>query len=196
MDNRVIQFIGDLSIEDAMVLEQQSFMNSVLEFGVGGSTQIFAQNAERVLSIDTDAGWIERTKKNITLLDKTRCNVEFRFYDEFDFSGLFDVVFVDGAPEKRLEFAERAWKCLTPGGTMIFHDTRRFEYFKEAAWIMQLFFTEIKNVRVNYKDSNLTVIHKRMEPLAYVNWNETEGKPAWAYGAAERPDGEGLWIGN
>ena len=79
---------------------------------------------------------------------------------------------------------------------MIFHDTRRFEYFKEVAWIMQLHFGEISRVEINKDESNMTVICKRIEPLPYENWNETEGKPEWAYGAVERPEGEGLWTLN
>lgn len=187
-----LQFIGDLSIEDAMILEQYASCNTILEFGVGGSTQIFAQRAEKVVSVETDPAWVEKTKRNLALLENA-VPVEFVMYDQFTYQGSFDIVFVDGVPEKRLEFAEQAWECLKPGGTMIFHDTRRFEYLKEAAWIMQLRCHEIWRMDINKDDSNLTLIHKRSKPLVYVNWNEKEGKPAWAYGIGERPEGEGLW---
>lgn len=188
----MIKFVGDLSAEDASVLAEFAYGNSVLEFGSGGSTQIFAQVADSVTSVETDPTWVEKTRKNVLCLDDPK-PVEFVPYDLFKFDQPYGVIFVDGVPNKRLQFAENAWKCLDGGGFMIFHDTRRFEYFKEAAWIIQLFFAEIQRVEVNYRDSNMTVIRKRGEPLHYVNWNETEGKPLWAYGAAERPDGEGLW---
>tara|TARA_R110000868_G_scaffold19150_5_gene82794 strand:+ start:5624 stop:5863 length:240 start_codon:yes stop_codon:yes gene_type:complete len=75
---------------------------------------------------------------------------------------------------------------------MVFHDTRRFADFQNAAWVAQLFYTEVKTIEVNANDSNLTLIYKR-KPLTYVNWNETEGKPRWAYGGEDMPEGEGLW---
>lgn len=190
-----IQFVGDLSIEDARILSEHSSCEHVLEFGVGGSTQIFAQSAQSVVSVETDPKWVLRTKENLALLEEP-VSVSFVPYDLFNYQGSFDLIFVDGIPEKRLQFAERAWSCLKPGGVMIFHDTRRFEYFREAAWIIQLHFSEIKDVEINKNDSNLTLIHKRKEPLHYVNWNEIEGKPAWAYGKADRPEGEGLWEMN
>ena len=41
---RPIDFVGDLSIQDAKVLlDYASKAQRILEFGVGGSTQIFAQ---------------------------------------------------------------------------------------------------------------------------------------------------------
>ena len=40
----------------------------------------------------------------------------------------------------------------------------------------------------------MTLIYKSEEPLYYENWNETEGKPLWAYGNGEIPEGEGLWV--
>lgn len=187
-----LRFVGDLSIEDARVLEEHARGKTVLEFGVGGSTQIFAQRATSVVSVDTDAGWIARTQGNLRLLPEA-APVTFYLYDVFAFEGLYDIVFVDGLIAKRLEFAEKAWKCVKPGGTMVFHDTRRFEYFREAAWVLQLYFSEVWNVGVNVMDSNLTVIRKREKPLHYVNWNYSEGKPLWAYGAEERPEEEGLW---
>lgn len=188
----ILKFVGDLSIQDALILEQYAACNEVLEFGSGGSTQIFAQRAESVVSIETDPTWVKRTEDNLALLDNA-VPVRFVPYDLFNYQGNFDVIFVDGVPDKRLDFAKHAWSCLKSGGCMIFHDTRRFEYFREAAWIIQLHFDEISRVDINKDESNMTVIGKRIKPLPYENWNETEGKPRWAYGAAERPEGEGLW---
>lgn len=184
--------MGDLSVQDAKVLRRLAKEKSVLEFGVGGSTQIFAQVSKSTLSLDTDSSWIDKTAHNMSLLPSHN-PVGMILYDQYDFSGSYDVIFVDGIPEKRLEFAKRAWGCLAHGGVMLFHDTRRFEYFREAAWIIQLYFSEIESIQVNDQDSNITVIKKRDRPLLYENWNETEGKPAWAYGIGERPEGEGLW---
>lgn len=187
-----IGFIGDLSNSDARTLYEVARHKSVLEFGVGGSTQLFAQSAASVVSVDTDPVWVKRTKDNLALLPEHTL-VDFQEFDLFDYRGEYDVIFVDGTPDKRLEFAKAAWPCLKKNGTMIFHDTRRFEYFREVAWIVQLHFAEISSVDINKNDSNLSLIHKRVAPKHYENWNEVEGKPLWAVGYGERPEGAGLW---
>jgi SAM-dependent methyltransferase len=192
-DNYTVKFVGDLSVQDAGALFYAVIECDVLEFGCGGSTQIFASQGNNVTSVETNQYWIDRTKKNLELIPNGNDKTKFIPYDYFRFDGQYDVIFVDGVPGKRLQFAEKSWKCLKPGGVMIFHDTRRFEYFREAAWVMQLYFNEIDEIDINYKDSNLTFIHKRNKPVYYENWNLAEGKPMWAYGADDHPTGEGLW---
>lgn len=190
-----IEFVGDLSIADAKLLAELGAKSThILEFGVGGSTQIFAQcKPNTLVCVDTDAGWIARTKENLTRISHDDWVApQFVPYDFFKFEGAYDLIFVDGAPEKRLDFAMRAWPILDTGGRMIFHDTRRFEYFREAAWVMQSFFGEVVHVSVNADDSNLTIIEKGPTRV-YENWNLTEGKPMWAYGSGDIPEGEGLW---
>lgn len=189
-----LEFVGDLSIQDARCLAKLAAHSThILEFGVGGSTQIFAQcRPDELVCVDTDQGWIGRTSKNLGLIKSPITNVQFALYHHFQFQGLYNLIFVDGAPEKRLDFAMRAWPILDTGGCMVFHDTRRFEYFREAAWVMQSFFGEVAHVSVNANDSNLTIIEKGSARV-YENWNLTEGKPAWAYGNGDIPEGEGLW---
>lgn len=190
----MIAFVGDLSVSDAKLLAALAAVSPrILEFGVGGSTQIFAQcQPDTLVSVDTDSGWIERTKDNLARIPHDRWTMpDFRLFDE-PHAGEFDLIFVDGAPDKRLEFALAAWPHLSVNGHMIFHDTRRFEYFKEAAWVMQAKFAEVRNVTVNPQESNLTFIGKG-EPLQYENWNYAEGKPLWAYGAEPMPVGADLW---
>lgn len=189
-----IEFVGDLSIADAKLLAQLGVESThILEFGVGGSTQIFAQcQPIKLMCVDTDAGWIERTKNNLSRITSPFTAPSFAPYDLFKFEGVYDLIFVDGVPDKRLDFAMRAWPILDTGGRMIFHDTRRFEYFREAAWVMQSFFSEVRCVDINLNDSNLTIIEKGPARV-YENWNLTEGKPMWAYGSGDIPEGEGLW---
>lgn len=197
-DINQIEFVGDLSCEDAKVLAcYGKESQKILEFGSGGSTQIFAQCCPQALvSVETDYAWIERTRKNLSLIGHDEWTKPlFVPYDLFK-DGDFDLIFIDGVPDKRLEFAMRAWPMLKSGGYMIFHDTRRFEYFKNLAWVMQSFFNEIGHVGVNESDSNMSVIYKT-DPVQYVNWNLTENKPLWAYGAELMPEGASLWkIGN
>lgn len=184
------KFIGDLSLEDADVLAKHGGLSSsILEFGVGGSTQILAQcNPERLVCVDTDPEWIEATQNKLnTIAYKT--DPTFLAYGQTP-QGQFDMIFVDGAPDKRLQFAQDHWHLLKDGGVMLFHDTRRFEYFKDAAYVAQLYFNQIAHIEVNAKasnghSSNITVIYKKAEE-PYVNWNYTEGKPLWAYGTKDK----------
>jgi precorrin-6B methylase 2 len=190
-----MEFVGDLSIQDAKVLTSLGKRAThILEFGSGGSTQIFAQcNPVKLVSVETDPAWIKRTKINLSLISHDKwTKPEFLPYDLFKQEGVFDLIFVDGVPDKRLDFAMKAWAVLDTGGHMIFHDTRHFNHFREAAWVVQSFFGEIRKVSMNEDDSNLTIIEKG-PLLAYQNWNYTEGKPLWAYGAEPMPEGAKLW---
>lgn len=179
-----IKFIGDLSLEDADLLAGYAqTANSILEFGSGGSTQIFAQfEASTVISVETDINWIQLTQTRLKQINK---EVKFVSYTTH-FDQLFDLIFVDGVDYLRRDFAIETWKYLKDSGVMIFHDTRRFQDFQNAAWVAQLYFNEIKRIDVNAAasngcSSNITVLHKKAhEP--YVNWNLTESKPQWAYG--------------
>lgn len=186
-----IKFVGDLSLQDANILSEISENADVLEFGSGGSTQIFAQRANTVVSVETENLWIEKTKKNLHLLG-AHAPTKFVPHNLFKLIGKYDVIFVDGVLNKRLAFATVTWALLKTGGKMVFHDTRHFDNFKEVAWIIQLYFKEVSRVDVNYNDSNLTIIQKR-KPLEYINWNNEENKPKWAYGIEEKPEGIELW---
>jgi len=189
-----IKFIGDLSLEDADILAGYARnARSILEFGAGGSTQIFAQfNADCIISVETDQSWITLTKTRLKKLDKT---VDFIPYTT-QFNQTFDMIFVDGVDHLRRDFAIETWKYLKPNGIMVFHDTRRFQDFQNAAWIAQLYFNEIKRIDVNAPasngaTSNMTILHKKQhEP--YVNWNDEENKPEWDYGRTDGEDHE-LW---
>lgn len=182
-----IKFIGDLSLEDADVLAGHAQNSkSILEFGVGGSTQVMAQcGADHMRCVDTDQAWIEITAKRLTQL-KNATPVMFTTYTT-NFAEQYDLILVDGVDHLRREFAINTWQYLKSGGVMLFHDTRRFQDFQNAAWVAQLYFNEISSIDVNARasngcSSNITVLHKKtLEP--YVNWNHTENKPAWAYGA-------------
>lgn len=193
-----LKWIGDLSLEDADVLFQYGKKSkNILEFGCGGSTQILAQCFPKNLtSVDTDPRWILATQRRLDQI-KDGSKVKFSSYTT-NFNDQFDLILVDGVDHLRREFAIETWKYLSINGVMIFHDTRRFQDFQNAAWVAQLYFNEISKIDVNArasneKSSNLTIIHKKThEP--YINWNYTENKPLWSYGTL---DGEQeLWIKN
>lgn len=198
-----MKFIGDLSLEDADILSTYGKRSKrILEFGCGGSTQIFSQcHPDRLVSIETNPLWIEATARRVKKLLGTE--PEFRPYDFIPMTEEFDLIFVDGVDSLRRDFAMGTWKLLTVGGVMIFHDTRRFQDFQNAAWVAQSYFNEILTINVNSrarnnKSSNMTVIIKKeIEP--YVNWNHAEGKPMHAYGDLSEKDEffpAGLWNEN
>jgi predicted O-methyltransferase YrrM len=196
-----IKFIGDLSLQDADVLAKYGRQSkSILEFGVGGSTQILSQcGSESFTSIETDPEWIALTSKRLEqIVEKTP--VLFYAYDDVDTviaNKQYDLIFVDGIPSLRRDFALRTWKNLKPNGVMIFHDTRRKQDFANAMHLTSNYFNEISIIEVNArasnnKSSNMTVIHKKeLEP--YVNWNYAENKPMWAYGGQPNTDDFPLW---
>jgi spermidine synthase len=184
------QFTGDLSLQDADILCRYAGQSqSILEFGSGGSTQLLAQFNATIVSVETDANWIALTKQRLAQIINAQPVTFVDYTTEFDQQ--FDLILVDGVDHLRRDFAIETWKYLTVGGVMLFHDTRRFQDFQNAAWVAQLYFNEISSIDVNALasngvSSNITVLHKKgYEP--YVNWNDLEGKPKWAYGM---PDGE------
>jgi len=191
------KFVGDLSLQDADILVQYASQSKlILEFGSGGSTQLMSQcNAEKIISVETNRKWIQQTKNNLKQINSDTV-VEFSEYST-QFQDQYNLIFVDGIDGLRRQFAIETWKNLSTNGVMIFHDTRRFQDFQNAAWVAQLYFNEIKQIDVNAVasdgiSSNMTVIHKKAhEP--YVNWNHTENKPQWAYGILDDDTDIKLW---
>jgi len=188
-----IKFVGDLSLEDADLLAFYGFRSdAILEFGVGGSTQILSQCLPDLLvSVETDPEWIAKTENRLSQLTEITKPL-FCAYGNHP-SHKYDLIFVDGVDHLRRQFAIDTWSFLAETGVMIFHDTRRFEDFQNAAWVAQLFHNEIDSIDINVDNSNMTIIHKKkLQP--YVNWNYTEDKPLWAYGLHPNPNGEELWT--
>jgi spermidine synthase len=191
------QFVGDLSLQDAdVLLKYASQSKSILEFGSGGSTQLLAQSgATSITSVETDDSWIKLTKQRLDQIPNI-CPVEFIGYTT-QFYNQFDLILVDGVDHLRREFAIETWKYLSVNGVMLFHDTRRFQDFQNAAWVAQLYFNDIDRIDINVKasnevSSNITILHKKQhEP--YVNWNYIEDKPMWAYGISDGID-RPLWC--
>lgn len=192
-----VSFIGDLSLQDADILAMYSSRaNHILEFGAGGSTQIFAQCCStRVVSVETSPEWIEKTKINLNKIED-KCDIHFVDYST-DFPIQFDIIFVDGVDHLRVDFSEKTWRNLRVGGVMIFHDTRREYDFKNAMQVVLKNFNEISAVEINAKasdgkSSNLTVIYKKNYE-GYVDWNQSENKPLWAYGVTDDSVNQQLW---
>jgi hypothetical protein len=172
-------YIGDLSSRDASVLaDAAQEAASILEFGVGGSTQIFAQVAPAgtlIESLDTSADWIARTAAILGAMGLAE-RVAFRAYADWQGESehvRYDLVFDDGIDELRLDFAQRVWPRLKIGGKLIFHDTRRPRDFVNVLQFASRCYLEIGEILPNAAGSNLTIVTKR-GPQPYENWNLAE----------------------
>lgn len=192
-----MKYIGDLSNRDAALLERYaSNANAVLEFGVGGSTQIIAQALSpqaSFTSLDTDPKWIEITRGHLSRLGvDDRCQIypyESWMADPSPVS--FDLIFNDGLNTLRRDFALWTFPLLAIGGVMLFHDTRRSRDVRYVLDVVETFFEEVEHVHMNERfqgvSSNITAVRKKTrEP--YVDWNLVESRPAWAYGLGEVPE--------
>lgn len=184
-------YVGDLSREDAQLLARLARESSrILEFGVGGSTQIFAQAAPahaRIVSLETEALWISKTEAVLEALGR-RSMVEFRRYANWAGAistgpAEYDLIFDDGIADLRLEFARKAWPCLKIGGALLFHDTRRRTDARNLFDFCAEHYLEVESVAVNAGSSNLSVVRKKIAQ-PYVDWNKAEGrtKPMMGYG--------------
>lgn len=180
-----IKFIGDLSLQDADTLAKYGKQSkNILEFGVGGSTHIFCQcSPDKLICFETDSSWIDMTTQRLDQI-----NVDKNLYKILEYKNLstvrdnFDLIFVDGVDNLRLDFALNTWDLLEIGGIMIFHDTRRSRDFENVANLLKKVFLEVRTIEVNVNSSNLTVITKKARE-EYVNWNRVENKKAYMYGA-------------
>lgn len=192
------KFVGDLSAADAALLHHHgSRARRILEFGAGGSTQLFAQALAEdgsLLTLETDPAWIARTSEHLVRLG-VRARVRFMLYQDFSPqappSPSFDLLFDDGVDELRREMALTTWPLLAPGGVFLFHDTRRERDIANVLALMAAHYNEIESVECNQRfrgtSSNLTVLRKKVaEP--YLDWNLAEGLPMWRYGSGEVPD--------
>ena len=187
------KWIGDLSLPDADVLVSLgSKAKRILEFGVGGSTHLLAQcKPDTLICLDTSGEWLEITKVKLAkITEKTQPTlVHYELLDEvLAFNEQpFQLIFVDGVDDLRIDFANRTWEHLAVGGVMVFHDTRRPQDMINALNTTMKYFTEVETVFLNANDSfgnssNMTVLLKKVEQ-PYVNWNYEENKPLESYHA-------------
>lgn len=174
---KAARYIGDLSRADAARLaELGAKYRRILEFGVGASTQIFAQatNAEtEIICLDRETYWIDRTQALLDALSPGHCVRIIAFerlsiLDSFA-NETFDLVFDDGDDDLRLEFALAAWRLLRPGGLLVFHDTRRSRDIGHAMAVVFRYCQEIGRIDINPDDTNIAIIHKTIaRPKAQV----------------------------
>jgi len=177
---RLVPFVGDLSKSDARLLQRMATeARRVLEFGMGGSTQILAQCCRDVTSLDTSKKWIRRTRNILKQLPAHPARL-LSYKQLGSLRGKFDMIFVDGHPLYRVEFARKVWPRLEIGGHLLVHDTRS-RHISVVCDLLHGFQNEISEISVNRDGSNITVITKKdLEP--YTNWNKDEDKEPWEIG--------------
>jgi predicted O-methyltransferase YrrM len=184
-----LRYVGDLSREDADLLARLAReADRILEYGVGASTQIFAQAATprtEILSLDTEDHWIDRTR---VLLDElvSGHGVRLRRFQRLTVlddlaNGSFDLVFDDGHEDLRLEFGLVSWRLLGTGGKFVLHDTRRRGDMGNVLLLAARFFREIERIDLNPGGSSLSILHK-CPRKPYFDWNKQEDRAAWEMG--------------
>jgi predicted O-methyltransferase YrrM len=186
-----MKFIGLLSKQDAAVLEKYGkWAGKTLEFGMGGSTMIFAQSGTQLWSFESDSNWLNRTRTNLELLGANPAKYKLLPYSR-TIPGcegeLFDLAFVDGDADGRFPFAVEAFKRLKMGGWILFHDTRWKPDLRNMLDMMMVYQNEIDEVKLNMDHSNISGCRRKpAEP--YYKWEDAEGKEPWMYNLGEIPD--------
>jgi predicted O-methyltransferase YrrM len=186
----MIPYIGDISKNDAELLKNLAEQaESILEFGCGASTQVLSEYSKLpIISIDTSQEWIDKTKKNIDLLE-IKNKPSFYLYNEYMNQSLvpqFDLIFDDGVDDFRKDFALKIWPCLRVDGILAFHDTRRWQDARNVCHVLEQVYNEVYDVKFNYNHSNITLITKKIKE-DWVNWQEVENRLPWQLGWGE-PD--------
>lgn len=162
---------ADLSWRDHEVLLQETEGRDVVEFGCGGSTEYLARFCKTLLSVDTDAGWLERAQRAVEALPQA-CPVRYQKVTTVpETLPKGDVHFIDGRCDLRPLWTKRAIE-QSAARTLLVHDTRRPEplcrmgfllKWPTTAWIERMEF-----------EGNMLVIRLRAKPVRYENWNLTE----------------------
>jgi predicted O-methyltransferase YrrM len=167
--------------------------HSILEFGCGGSTQIFCQAlapGARLVSLETDPLWIARTRHNLELLRIPEGTCEFLDYPGWQgkcAGRTFDFIFVDGVDAERDPFARDAFPLLEVGGWILYHDTRRRRDLRNLMELIMEHHTEVGEARINFEQTNLSGFRRKL-PEPYEDWNAAEGRDSWEVGWCEPPE--------
>jgi hypothetical protein len=195
-----MNYLGDLSKQDYEVLKDLSLNSrNILEFGIGGSTQILRNFSDgNLTSVETSQFWIDITKRNLQFL-KIEKDVTFLLYDEFNPKvEQYDLIFNDGIDSLRNEFGIKFWQNLKVGGTIAYHDTRRIQDIQNVINLVNNFKDEVESIIFNKDNSNITLIKKKnkdgvifnniidvnkiLSESPYYDWNDSEMKIRLKYG--------------
>jgi hypothetical protein len=181
---------GDLSRADVLVLYLLCRNKFVVEFGIGASTILLSQIAQKVITYEHDQSWIDRTAP------KLNDNVEINKIEKDpevvkDLGQECDVLFDDGHSLLRTPALLAFWPHLKE--CAILHDSRMTYAGNCVKAFLSAFipnpeptpsnpnnlpdnpFTgSLDTIYWNYLDSNMVVMHKKAYTLKYEDWKRTE----------------------
>jgi hypothetical protein len=181
---------GDLSRADVLVLTLLCRNKNVIEFGIGGSTILLSQIANKVITYEHDPAWRDK------IAPKLNDKVEIRMIEKNPqaVKGLgeyCDVLFDDGHSLLRAPALLEFWKYIK--GYAILHDSRMTYAGNCVKRLIDAFvpnpeITEgnpnklpdnpytgsLDTIYWNYLESNMVVLQKRNYILKYENWKITE----------------------
>lgn len=100
----------------------------VLEVGCGGSTVFFAERVARVVSIETNQTWIVRVEQELASRGLTN-KVWFS-----GVAGTYDLSFVDGVREDRVEHVRASAELVHKGGWVVLDDAQIIDYAEAIAF--------------------------------------------------------------
>lgn len=190
---------GDLSRADVVVLTLLCRGKDVIEFGIGGSTILLSQVANKVITYEHDIAWIDKIKPRlgnnceIRLIDKDKAEQSIKGIGES-----CDVLFNDGHSLLRAPALLEFWPHIKEYA--ILHDGRMpyagnclkkfidaftiknpkvdepgFDASKANPGLADNPYTgSLEAVYWNYLESNMVVMKKRNCTLLYENWKITE----------------------
>jgi hypothetical protein len=173
-DPKTVPIQGDLSRADVVELVRMCRGKRVVEFGMGGSTLILMRCARSLDSYETDPHWHCLTAHRMKQVKDKTCEPTLMLSPDTP-SDIpeCDIIFVDGLSSKRDEWM-RLWRRTREA--VVLHDSR-----VPATWrsVMELLRDEesgtwVEGIDFHVNQSNLLVVRKRPEPVAYENWNITE----------------------
>jgi hypothetical protein len=181
---------GDISRADVVVLTFLCRNKDVVEFGIGGSTILLSQIANKVITYEHDQIWIDK------IAPKLNDKVEIRLIEKNEnaVKGLGEechVLFDDGHSILRapalLEFWPHLKDCailhdsrMTYAGNCIKRFIDSFSPNNEAAkgnpnkLPDNPYTGSLDTIHWNYLDSNMVVMTKRNITLRYEDWKITE----------------------
>ncbi len=108
----------------------------VFEYGSGASTAYWSKRVQQVVSVESDAKWLEKVQKmnlpNVQLLlSSTDVN---EYANQIQAFGQFDMIVIDGIQKSRIVCAKVAQEHLADGGMIILDNA---DLFPESAKILR-----------------------------------------------------------
>ncbi len=180
---------GDLSRADVVVLTQLCRGKDVIEFGIGGSTILLSQVANKVITYEHDKEWIQKIEPKLN--DKVEIRVIEKKVNRLKgIAESCDVFVNDGHSLFRAPALLEFWPLIK--NCAILHDSRMtyagncVKSFIDAFIIKNNpskynpglpdnpFTGSLESIYWNYLESNMVVMNKRNCTLTYENWKLSE----------------------